>query len=218
MKFEIISSTFNFECTMCGNCCTGDQKVNLNLYDLYKMAHYCGFQNSNQLFEKKIVHLIKARNDSWIPQIKFKCLKRSIKRNAFFKQDIIFCPFLINELDEQNNLKGLCSLHPGKKPLVCAMAPVGRILDLKKQTEEFVFVKPAPDCTGVESQEVNVPVETKNDLAVELNYEKRFFIIMDSLLKKNHYKSFYINHIFSFNTDIPFEEIIGKLEVELSDN
>jgi Fe-S-cluster containining protein len=211
MPFQIIKTTYSFECTQCGNCCTGDQKVNLNLYDLYNMALYKGFKNTGQLFDAEIVHLVKAQNNVWTPQIKFKSIKKTSGQKLFSKQDLVFCPFLINELDDQNHLKGLCSLHPHKKPLICTMAPVGRILDLKEGKEDFVFVKPAPDCPGVESQKTNRLADLQNDLADELAYEKRFYKLLESL-DKTASKSFYLKRIYSFPTILPFEQILKSYE------
>ncbi len=210
MPFTIIQSTFNFECTMCGNCCTGDQKVNLNLYDLYKLTQFRNLENTRQLFEEKIVQLVKAQNNAWIPQIFFKSLKKTTSKKQLPKHNLIFCPFLINELDDQNNLKGLCSLHPDKKPLICAMAPVGRILDLKSKTEKFVFVKPAPDCPGVESEKENRLIDLQKSLSTELGYEKRFYKILDNLQDKDQTRSFYLENIYSFATTTPFEEILNQ--------
>ncbi|KAA3610762.1 MAG: hypothetical protein D8M58_21210 [Calditrichaeota bacterium] len=207
MAFPIIQANYNFECTMCGNCCTGDQKVNLNLFDLYKMALYEKYENTRQLFDNETVYLVKTQNDAWQPQIKF----RALPSNKFNKKSIKFCPFLINDLNDQNNLKGLCCLHPQKKPLICSMAPVGRVLDLKDDSEKFVFVKPAPDCPGVESKKIHYLDDIKNNLTAELEYEKRFFKILDSL-KKDHQKAFYLQELYSFKATENFEKILTILE------
>ena len=211
MSLQIINNTYKFECTMCGNCCTGDQKVNLNLYDLYKIATYKGFRNTSQLFAEKTIQLVKGQNNAWVPQIKFKSLKRSDATESL-RKNYIFCPFLINELDDQHKLKGLCSLHPDIKPLICAMAPIGRVLDFENRKEDFVFVKPASDCPGVESQKENLLNDFKDNFSDELAFELRFFRIMNNLMAKNKSYSFYLENIYTFSTIEPFEYFLNQLE------
>ncbi len=207
MSFPIIQSSYHFNCTQCGNCCTGDQKVNLNLYDLYKMAVYKGFNHTRQLFDETLVHLVQGQNNAWVPQIKFKSFKQKAAETS-----LLFCPFLINELDEENNLKGLCRLHPDKKPLICSLAPVGRILDLKDESEDFVFVKPAPDCPGVNSTKINLLADLKKVLQIELDFERRFYKILNKI-NEDTTKEFLLENVYSFQTDISFEKILTELEV-----
>lgn len=189
MNFPIIQNTYNFECTKCGNCCTGDQKVNLNPYDLYKMARYKNFTHTKELFDSGLVHLIFAQNDAWIPQIKFK---------SMVHKKLIFCPFLINEFDDSNRLLGLCSLHPDFKPLICSMAPIGRVFDFKEQTEHYLFVKPAPDCPGVGIKKVNYLSDLEFQFEKELYYEKEFFRMLEQLQSSNYSKEYYLEKFYYF--------------------
>lgn len=203
MNFSIIKNSYNFECTKCGNCCTGDQKVNLNPYDLYKMARYKGFNHTKDLFDSRLVHLVKSQNNAWIPQIKFKSVS---------KKKLKFCPFLVNQITDDNKLLGLCSLHPNLKPLICSMSPVGRVLDFKQETEQYIFVKPATDCPGVERKKANNLVEQIESKKDELDYEKRFIKILDYITLKNIHQKIYIDHLYYFYVHLPFKKIILNLE------
>jgi len=200
VNFPIIESSYQFECTKCGNCCSGDQKISLNPYDLNKMARFKGYNHTGMLFDHKLVHLVQAQNKAWIPQIRFKSIAKGHR----------FCPFLINELDEQNKLLGLCSLHPDKKPLICAMAPVGRILDFKAGSEEYIFVKPAPDCPGVNIKKQNTLTDLQKRLKNELEYEKQFLKILDRAVTKKLPKIFYIDHLYCFPVTSNIENIFYK--------
>ncbi len=196
MKFPIIHESYNFDCTRCGNCCTGDQKVNLNPYDLHKMASYKKFKHTKDLFDNNFVQLVKSQNEAWIPQIKFK---------SIFSKKLKFCPFLINSIDENKLLSGLCSLHPKLKPLICSMAPVGRILDFKAQTEQFIFVKPAPDCPGVEIDKANNLADLKYQMKFELSHEKKFLKKLDQIKKGNYSKNYYLQSLYLFPVTDPFK-------------
>jgi len=202
MNFLIIEQTYQFECTQCGNCCTGDQQVHLNPYDLYKMALYNGFNHTKQLFDKNLVHLVRSQNNAWIPQIKFKSISKAKHK---------FCPFLINELDEQNKLLGLCSLHPDNKPLICSMAPVGRMIDFKENSEKFIFVKPAPDCPGVEINKENILDDLKKLLKKELEHEKQFLKVLEQIVLKNLPKKFYLKHLYFFSIETNIKDIFDKI-------
>ena len=200
VNFPIIENSYQFECTKCGNCCTGDQKVNLNPYDLYKMARYKGYNHTELLFENKLVHLVQSQNNAWIPQISFKVIAKGHR----------FCPFLINELNEHNKLLGLCSLHPDKKPLICTMAPVGRTIDFAAGVENYIFVKPAPDCPGVDIRNENSLAVLQNRLNDELMYEKLFLKILDKLILNNPPKTFYQDHLYCFPVTSNIKDILNK--------
>lgn len=187
---------------MCGNCCTGDQQVNLTPFDIYKITKFKGYDHTKFLFENNLVHLVQSQNNAWIPQIKFKSVS---------KENHKFCPFLINELDEQNKLLGLCSLHPESKPLICSMAPVGRIVDFKNELEEYIFVKPAPDCPGVNIKKENRLADLKHSLKDALEYEKQFLKVLDQTVHKNFPKEFYPKHLYLFSVDRSFNDIINSI-------
>ena len=170
--FPEIINEYNFRCTLCANCCTGDQSVLLNLYDLYIMAGHLSMANTKQLFDDHWLRLLKIEQNVWLPQVRFKL------------KPYKFCPFLISDRSECGKLIGLCSLHPENKPLVCAMAPVGRIIDFESDKDEFVYVKPAPDCPGVNIKQVNYLDDLKKNYKIELVYQKRFFNILEHIKRK----------------------------------
>ena len=116
MQFPLITDTYQFKCTMCGNCCVGEQTVLLDLLDIYKMACYLNFTNTAQLFEENYVELFKNENEVWLPKIKFK------------SSPFMFCPFLLSEFISKNKFKSFCELHSGYKPLICSMSPIGRLI------------------------------------------------------------------------------------------
>ena len=142
------------------------------MYDLYKMGRFLHFENSRELFDEGWVKLVKGENEVWRPQIRFKTKP--------FK----FCPFLSNELDNAGKIIGRCQLHPEHKPLVCAMAPVGRIVDTEKRTDEYVFVKPAPDCPGVKNSKENSLRQLLNNYKKELDHQRHFFQLLEKAKKR----------------------------------
>jgi Fe-S-cluster containining protein len=103
-----------FNCKCCGDCCSGDMDIFLNHYDLYKIAAHLGMKSTRELFERKLVELKEGQKGLLLPKLLFKT------------HPYRFCPFLVNDLDEDNVLKGYCSLHPFTKPLVCILAPTSR--------------------------------------------------------------------------------------------
>jgi len=198
--FPVIKDNYYFECSRCGNCCTGDIQIQLNLYDLYKMSRFMGMDTTRDLFDKNYIRLTGHEHGVRIPAIRFK--------NRPFK----FCPFLINDADENGFNEGLCSLHPDHKPLICAMAPAGRIVDFDNDSEQFVFIKPASDCPGVDSKKENHLSEILDIYNLELNLQKRFFRILDSLRDRELDDSFYLENLYSFNVSADFHEIMVHLE------
>ena len=198
MSFIPIAESYKFSCTMCANCCTGDQQVLLTPYDLYKMGRFLHLSNSRQLFEEGWVKLVKGENDVWRPQIRF--------RSKPFK----YCPFLTNELNEDGQLKGRCQLHPQNKPLVCAMAPVGRIVDTEKKKDEYVFIKPAPDCPGMNSRQENRLQDLLKTHRKELDYQWRFFEILQEAkeLKLNAKES--LSLLYTFSLSDKYEKIANR--------
>lgn len=198
VEYSQIKNTYRFSCTLCANCCTGDQQVLLTPYDLYKMGRFLHLHNSRQLFDEGWVKLVKGEHDVWRPQILFK--------NKPFK----YCPFLTNELNKDGKLIGRCQLHPANKPLVCAMAPVGRIVDTNKNTDEFVFIKPAPDCPGINSRRENRLEDLLETHRKELDYQWQFFELLDKVrgLKMNANDSLIMLYTFPLSKE--FEEIVNN--------
>ena len=188
---------YNFECQSCGDCCSGNMEIFINIYDIYKMSKYLKFKSSEELFKRGYILLTKGQNGIMLPKIKFKEYPYS------------FCPFLINDLDENNNLKGLCSLHPYIKPLVCILSPVSRIYSSKNSISEYVFTPPTENCPGINSCKSNnlrnlIPMVDK-----ELNYESRFYDILEYISdnKIEEYK----DSLYFFNTEDSFETILDSI-------
>ena len=202
-SFQVIDDTYFFECTNCGNCCTGDIRITLNLYDLYKMARILKFPATTELFGKNYIQLFKHEHNVWLPEMRFKT--RPFK----------FCPFLINEADDKNYIQGLCSLHPDSKPLICTLAPVGRILDFDEGSDQFVFIKPAPDCPGVDEKKENHLAGDVSAHSYELNLQKRFFRILEQLKETNYPVEYFQENLYYFDINPNFNDIVKLIEGRL---
>ena len=199
-----IDDTYDFDCTKCGNCCSGDIRITLNLYDLYKIAHFLKIKSTHKLFDQNYVRLFKLNEHNvWLPEIQFKT------------SPLKFCPFLINDADDKNYIQGLCRLHPEYKPLICSMAPIGRILDFDEESDQFVFLKSAPDCPGVYEKKENHLSEDIATFSDELNLQKRFFRILGQLKEIDYSIEYYQENIYQFNIDLDFYKIIKSIEDKL---
>lgn len=198
--WKIIGQHYHFECTQCGDCCRGDMQVELSLYDLYKMALFLKFNSTKELFSNGYVYLQQHPQGVWMPNLRFKTYPAK------------FCPFLINEADDQQYWRGLCSLHPHAKPLVCALSPVGRVLDFDASQDDYVFVKPTEDCPGLDSQKKNLLSDIKTAYRKELVYQERFFRILQGLKSAGHDRTFYLTNLYVFDVRQPFEAILSRIE------
>lgn len=188
--FPIVNEEYRFECTRCGNCCTGDQRVWLNPGDLKRMAVYLGYDHTEELFRRKLVVLEQGENGAWRPRILFKQYKK-----------LRFCPFLENHLDEDGAVTGLCRLHPRYKPLICSLAPLGRRWDAKTEKSEWIFVKPAPDCPGVNSEKLQLLRDTLERHIREIEAENLFFAKLQGLLESNSKQPAY-RELYFFETGL----------------
>jgi len=197
-NFPVITDTYYFKCTQCGNCCTGDQKVHLNLYDLYKMADYHKFNDTGFLFKNGLVNLIHTKSGVYLPRIRFKV------------KPFRFCPYLINEED-----RGLCKLHPDSKPLICSLAPVGRIIDFEEGSESWLFVKPAPDCPGSSVHHENSLANLKEEFKEELHFQERFFRLLNSIQYLKWERKDSLERLYTFSLLQPFTETLEALEQKL---
>ncbi len=168
--------------------------IKLNLYDLYKIGKYLGLESTSQLFNKKIVSLSKGQNGIDIPKMIFKT------------SPYTFCPFLINDMDEDMNLKGYCSLHPYKKPLVCILAPISKEYDTETLKENYSFTKPTENCPGTLSDDEFDINELLKPVASEIKYENRYFSILEYILA-NDIKN-YQDKLYHFKLKDSFDEII----------
>ncbi len=154
--------TYRFSCTLCGDCCWGDQVVRLNKEDLILMAQFKGFDRTSELFTQGLVEAIREES-GWRPRIRFRT------------KPARFCPFLQNNITEEGTLQGLCSLHPLFKPLVCHLSPLGRSLDLQENTQEWKVIAPVEGCPGMgkgAARKVNQDLEK---FQTRLANEKEFF-------------------------------------------
>jgi hypothetical protein len=138
-------------------------QVFLNPYDLYKIGRHLKLSHTKELFDRKLVEWASGQHNLTFPKIRF-------KRFPF-----PFCPFLINDFDETSGLRGLCSLHPDHKPLVCQLAPLTRELDLKKDSDTFGFIPPHPNCPGCGRGELLEEDQIREELKDELNWERLYY-------------------------------------------
>lgn len=185
-----------FDCKCCGDCCSGSMEIRLNLYDMYKMAKFLNFKNTEQLFTKKYLKLVKGQNDLDIPQIIFK------------KVPYAFCPFLINDLNENMELKGFCSLHPYIKPLVCILAPTSKVYNSETNKNEYDFTKPTENCPGELKGDDHSIENILQPVEKEIKYENDFFNILNIILDKNIGN--YTQPLYFFSTEQSFQLTIDN--------
>jgi hypothetical protein len=178
--------------------------VFLNIYDLYKLLKFTGYTKSEDLFKNKIVELIIGQKDALVPKIRF-------KRSA-----LVFCQFLENELSEKNILYGKCKLHPNKKPLICKLSPIARQIDLSTEEIKYKLLEPAPGCPGMDQPEQNDLSNILSILVDELEFENRFYILLEALRSKQNAQNLIINMFYHISASIPFEKTLSSLEKRIS--
>jgi hypothetical protein len=192
---------YSFECFLCGCCCRGHTKIQLNPHDLWKMAVYCGYNTTEQLFKDKLIICEKGQHDILMPYIRFK------------KKPFSFCPFLINKCDDTLQLeRGLCALHPRYKPLVCSMAPLGREIDFETGTISYLFIPPAQGCPGLKSHHSKHLKNVTATLAEELDYEERYFRILQYICHLPDSAQREIEELYFFNTKAEFPKKFEEFE------
>lgn len=129
-----------FQCRLCGECCSGEMKVFLNPRDVALLLEYFTSRGETlgekDLFDRRLL-VLDEKNGHRLPRMSFKSL-----------MGVQFCPFLENRIEEDGTLKGLCQLHPDYKPLVCHLAPLTRTIDFDSDQESFGFTPPHPLCPG----------------------------------------------------------------------
>ncbi len=197
-----------FNCLCCGDCCSGDMSIKLNIYDLFKMGKHLKLNSTKELFDKKILTFKTGQNGIIIPEIVFK--------TSPYK----FCPFLINDLNDVMELKGYCSLHPFIKPLVCILAPISKTFETDGRRSEYSFTKPTENCPG-ELVGDDLPIdELLEPVKDEIFFENQFYTILDIIMVKNieNYKErlYYFNLEDSFINTIDnirnyYEELLNPL-------
>lgn len=191
-----------FNCTSCGDCCSGLMEIRLNLYDLYKMAKHLKLTNTKLLFTKGYLKLIKGQNNILIPQMIFKIKPYS------------FCPFLINDLDEEMELKGYCSLHPYIKPLVCILAPISKEYDIELNSNSYSFTKPTEHCPGTLEGD-DLPVEDLLlPVKLEIDYENQFYNILNIILKDKIEN--YVDLLYYFDITDNFESTLLTISANIT--
>ena len=198
--FSKVGEQFQFNCTQCADCCSGDQTVLLNLYDLYKLARHIKLPNTQLLFERKILVLkLDEENHVFRPQIRFKT------------KPLKFCPFLINEWTENNQIKGWCQLHPHAKPLVCALSPVGIRLDSRQDQLEFLLVPPTSNCPGLKEPVIQSLEKYLQPYKREIEWQTDFFKILEICKSKNWTAEDFKQELYTFPVLEPFEQILNQL-------
>lgn len=126
-----LEESFKFHCTQCGKCCIHREDILLNPKDLYNMSKELGI-STEKFFEQYCEVYVGV--DSRVPVVRLKP-KGSVKR----------CPLLKNRK---------CTVHRAK-PVVCAMFPIGRFLqlgdadgnmkeDITENDIQYIFTR--PDC------------------------------------------------------------------------
>lgn len=162
-----------FHCRMCGECCSGNMQVFLNPRDLEKIGKFLKIDSNQRLLEEGVICLEKGQHQLLLPRIAF-------KKSA----SIRFCPFLENRIEEGGEYHGCCMLHPHKKPLVCALAPMARELDLNRDEELFYFKEPVEHCPGMESDKIYEVNSLFPQVKEELILEKQYYRKLRELLDK----------------------------------
>ncbi len=163
--------TGTFRCTLCGECCRGNQKVWLNPRDVQRLLAHLSAEGLQELEKRRIVVVEPGEHGVLRPRIRF----RSSPAGSF-------CPFLINDLGGDGILRGRCGLHYTKaKPLVCRLAPLAREVDIDTGVETWKEVPPVSGCPGWGSEpppDTGVPVDKpgiRQALREELDEETRWF-------------------------------------------
>jgi Fe-S-cluster containining protein len=162
---EVRSREPRFACTLCGDCCTGAQVVRLARHDLTLLVRRLNLNSVKDLKTRGVVRLVRESlgqgRSVWRPRLHFR------------SRPLVQCPFLVNDVDDAGRYRGLCSLHPDAKPLVCALSPLAREVEDSGQgpvTETWTFVPPVEGCPGVGRGEL-LPLEAPAGLRSRLAEE-----------------------------------------------
>lgn len=159
-----------FDCACCGDCCRGRQSVALNRDDLAILAARLGLGDSAGLFAQGVAEARRTEAGHWRPYLRFKTRPRRM------------CRFLRNELADDGRLFGYCELHPDAKPLVCHLAPLGRVADLASGGQEWRVYEPSPGCPGLGRGpllDFDRALDARADLRPRLAAELDFFAFLE---------------------------------------
>jgi len=137
-------SDHRFSCTLCGDCCTGNQVVRLTGDDLKRLVIRLELESVLALRTRGLVSLVREPVGEdlfcWRPRLRFRT------------RPLVQCPFLENNVGSEGDYRGLCSLHPHDKPLVCQLSPLCREVDDPGQgpvSQTWAFVAPVEGCPGM---------------------------------------------------------------------
>lgn len=166
-----------FSCTLCGDCCTGSQVVRLTGGDLRLLMEHLGVASVFDLRTRGLVSLVRepvgGDRFAWRPRLRFRT--RPLRQ----------CPFLVNDMAE-DGYRGLCSLHPDFKPLVCALSPLAReVVDPGSGPvdETWSAVPPVEGCPGMGRGEplvVGPPASLASRLAEEVGWLRALIALSPS--------------------------------------
>ena len=202
-KIDPKDGTFHFDCGGSGSCCRGEIDIRLNLADLHRMVQFLNLETTGALFQNGIVRKMKLAQGGFRPAIQFK------------KAGILFCPFLENRLTDENKLKGICTMHAFGKPLVCALAPLGREIEIISDTEGelinevWFFTEPIRGCEGCLQQLEHYTADWISVFADQLRLETQYFGIMNGMQQRRANEAVYE----SFHSELKNSEVLsGYLE------
>jgi hypothetical protein len=167
-------------------------KVFLNPRDLVLITNYLNSNNTEVLFLKGCVIIDHARVGAPLPRMRFR------------KGVMEFCPFLENSVDEAGRLSGKCLLHPGHKPLVCTLSPLGREVDLGLGEESWEVKSPLPGCPGGGlalriCEEPDISFEPR--IRARLDEEREFFEALSAMLYEKLPETEIIRRLYYIRTD-----------------
>ena len=160
------------------------------------MATHRGIANTGELFSQGLVETRRDDNGFWRPYIRFR------------QRPVRMCPFLQNSVTATGSIQGKCILHPFDKPLVCHLAPLGRILDLETNHEQWQVYEPAPGCPGMGIGELRTLSQELSPFQSRLDAEAEFFAELEKLSPTCIDEAEAIVRLFSFEVRA---EIVRKI-------
>lgn len=163
-------------------------RVFLNPQDLLKMRRARGLEHNQQLLDQGLIVLDRGQRDLLLPRILFR--KTS---------GLQFCPFLENRLEDDGTLKGLCGLHPDRKPLVCALAPTARELDLETGGSRFYFQEPVKGCPGCLSEHPYFMNRLFPQIEEELELEREYLMRLNQAVNRGDSSEEILKRIFNLH-------------------
>jgi len=153
------------------------------------------------MFEEKVLVWTEGQNGALQPFIRYKT------------SPAVFCPFLVNCIEESGEYKGRCSLHQsGAKPLVCRLSPLGRMKDLDTGEESWVLIPPTEQCEGIKCSKRQSLMGQVDSLEQERIWEDRFFRILQKIEEHALGKMDIYGHLYHFNVTLPFSQVINNIE------